>query len=256
MKISEEQKELIEMAKKGENGTHLAFVAMFPNSNYLSVVRRFTEKEKVKYRDWFKDIGVKPLCDYIKLFRAESPNRNSDGELEGVSSLVWFLSNEEWDNYMTVQLKHEKELEEKRKKEQAEEEARKKQKEQEELKREKEKQELLKKVSSWDIDSEDIQDEGGWTKCYTHTFVIDGQMLQFSERNVFDFGRVINPSYSVIERAEKGGITSKRNDGTLMWKIYIEKEGWCEVRPLNKQELICMEIIRKYGKYVNTGIRM
>ncbi len=256
MKLSEKQKELIEMAKRGENGTYLAFVAIFPNSNYLSVVRRFTEKEKTKYREWFRDIGVKPLGDYIDLIRAESPEREADGELGSVSSLVWFLSNEEWDNYMTVQLKREKELEEKRKTEREEEEVRRQQQRQEKLKREKEKQELLKKVSSWNIDSDDIQDEGGWTKCYTHTFIIDEQTLQFSERNVFDFGRVINPSYSVIEGAEEGGIVSKKNDGTLVWEIYSEKEGWCEVRPLNKQELICMEIIRKYGKYANSRIRL
>ncbi len=54
---------------------------------------------------------------------------------------------------------------------------------------------------------ETIKDEGGKTFLVRHTCVFDdGETLQFTERNVFDFGIVINPDYVVEPGHGKGGL--------------------------------------------------
>jgi hypothetical protein len=65
-----------------------------------------------------------------------------------------------------------------------------------------------------------IRDEGGKTVCIEHTITFaGGKTLQFSERNVFDFGRVINPMYAVAEGLEPGGLSSVR-DGVQVWESF------------------------------------
>lgn len=65
-----------------------------------------------------------------------------------------------------------------------------------------------------------ITDEGGKTKCIEHTVTLSsGRTLQFSERNVFDFGRVINPMYAVAEGLEPGGLCNIR-DGMQVWEDF------------------------------------
>jgi len=114
-----------------------------------------------------------------------------------------------------------------------------------------EREELVSKVDSWDIEDEYIEDEDGKTKMYTHIFVINGHSLRFSERNVFDFGRVINPMYSVEEGLEEGGLRSGDD-----WQTFDTKKGWHKVRELTEEEKICMDIVTRYGGFAKAGIRM
>ena len=66
---------------------------------------------------------------------------------------------------------------------------------------------------------ENIEDEGGKTKCIHHRLVFDeGEVLKFSERNIFDFGRVINPEYALAEGADDGGLVNfDKETGKRYW---------------------------------------
>lgn len=106
-----------------------------------------------------------------------------------------------------------------------------------------EKAELLSKVDSWNVAEEKITDEGGKTTMYIHTFVIGDREYTFTERNVFDFGRVINPRYGEKGFAIYYGDTHywSRSDGEY---------------PMTNDEIICVQIINKYGNFANSRIRM
>lgn len=108
---------------------------------------------------------------------------------------------------------------------------------------EREKAELLSKVDSWNVAEKKITDEGGKTTMYIHTFVIGDREYTFTERNVFDFGRVINPRYGPGGFAIYYGDTHywSRSDGEY---------------PMTDDEIICVQIISKYGKFANSRIRM
>lgn len=59
-----------------------------------------------------------------------------------------------------------------------------------------------------------VQDEDGQVNAYIHSVTLsNGRTLQFSERNIFDFGRVINPNYAIAEGREKGGLVQPLHDG-------------------------------------------
>jgi len=67
----------------------------------------------------------------------------------------------------------------------------------------------------------DIKDEGGKTKLIQHTLTLsDGSKLLFEERNVFDFGRVINPAYSIAEGKDPGGLPASDDKGTFYWNDF------------------------------------
>lgn len=85
---------------------------------------------------------------------------------------------------------------------------------------EKEKEEVLKDVK-WETFTSLEEDEGGLTKVYRHILTINKEKYIFTERNVFDFGRVIVPSVK-----------------------------------LKGDELRAYEIVKKYGNYANAEIRM
>ena len=119
---------------------------------------------------------------------------------------------------------------------------------------EKEKRELLSQVDNWKITEHNNSDEGGETKLYKYHFLIAGEKLTFIERNVFDFGVVINPDYE-ISPGISGGLALKK-EGIMQWHTFTRDKGWVPVRPLTNQEQICLEIIKKYGKFSGAGIRM
>lgn len=77
---------------------------------------------------------------------------------------------------------------------------------------EEEKAQMLKGVQ-WDIEEHSLCDEGGSTKCYVHTITLNNETYVFKERNIFDFGRVINPCYSISPGIESGGIMLRDDDG-------------------------------------------
>lgn len=83
---------------------------------------------------------------------------------------------------------------------------------------EEEKAKMLKGVQ-WDIEEHSLCDEGGSTKCYIHTIIINNETFVFQERNIFDFGRVINPCYSISPGIESGGIMLRDDDGYLFIKL-------------------------------------
>lgn len=113
---------------------------------------------------------------------------------------------------------------------------------------------MISKVDDWSIREYNIHDEGGKTKVYKHCFRIGGSTFSFTERNVFDFGIVINPDYEITP-GEFGGIAMQK-EGVLQWHTFTSDSGWTPVRPLTEHEKICWTIIAKYGKFAGSGIRM
>ena len=77
---------------------------------------------------------------------------------------------------------------------------------------EEERSKMLEGVQ-WDIKEHSLCDEGGKTKCYIHTITINDETYVFKERNIFDFGRAINPCYSIAPGIEPGGIMLRDDDG-------------------------------------------
>lgn len=115
---------------------------------------------------------------------------------------------------------------------------------------EEEKKKMLEGVT-WDIQKHTTIDEDGKVPYYTHTITINGQTFEFAERNIFDFGRVINPCYSVMPGMEPGGLMLKR-DGRYFWSGPTPEPA----REVSGAELKAYNIISKYGKFANSGIRM
>ena len=117
---------------------------------------------------------------------------------------------------------------------------------------EKEKEDFLKGVI-WNIKEYFETDEGGRTKSYRHIITINGKTYTFCERNIFDFGRVINPDYE-ISNGVKGGLASLENEKWI-WKDYAGRDGWIKVRDMTEDEEHAFLIVQKYG-YQSSEIRM
>lgn len=96
----------------------------------------------------------------------------------------------------------------------------KKKREEEKKAYEEEKEEALKDVK-WETFTSVGKDEGGVTNAYRHVLTINKKQYMFTERNIFDYGRVIMPSAKF-----KG------------------------------DELRAYELVKKYGNYANAEIRM
>lgn len=126
----------------------------------------------------------------------------------------------------------------------------------EEKKKEDEREAIRNSIVSICTSEKTITDEGGKTKEYTHTITFhDGEKLTFSERNVFDFGIVINPSYGVIPGVEPGGLCLNR-DSCLQWHEFVDNKGWIPVRPLTENEKTAMNYLQTFGKFSRHRIRM
>lgn len=72
-----------------------------------------------------------------------------------------------------------------------------------EERKKKEKEKLLDGVQ-WDIKEYSDKDEGGRTTSYKHIITVNSETFIFYERNLFDFGRVINPGYKITESTDGG----------------------------------------------------
>lgn len=126
----------------------------------------------------------------------------------------------------------------------------------EERKKEAEREAIRHSIASIDTSVKTITDEGGKTKEYIHTITFhDGEKLTFSERNVFDFGIVINPSYSVTPGAKPGGLCLDR-EGVLQWCEFKKNEGWISVRPLTENENTAMTYLHYFGGFSGCNVRM
>jgi len=70
--------------------------------------RRFTDEEKGKYSDWFREIGVYslPIAGLVKVERQAISDvvgaRHSDCQFNGCDNQGWIVSKEEWDNIITL----------------------------------------------------------------------------------------------------------------------------------------------------------
>jgi len=104
---------------------------------------------------------------------------------------------------------------------------------------------------------QDITDEGGKTKLYHHTVTChSGTKFNFSERNVFDFGRVINPEYAVLP-GERTGALFNIIDGKYYWMLFDSgKGGWNKAREIVGDELIAYTAVDELGLYADQGTRM
>lgn len=97
----------------------------------------------------------------------------------------------------------------------------------------------LLKGADWQIEEVPIVDEGGKTRKYIHTITIDDDKFVIIERNVFDFGRVLNTS--------DGGVLMKKAGE---WKV---DPAGVELSDNFKHAI---EIVFKYGTYSHMNIRM
>lgn len=246
----QKEKALIEKAKRGEDGLSLVINYDLESDTCVLPARRLTEEEKGKYSKWFAEsgfvgLGVRTTLKQIN--HDDLPKRKSDGTFAGGSNSAWIITPEEYDGYIQENEKREKAIREKEAEEQ-------RQWEEKKAQYEKEKAEMISQVDDWSVSEQSICDEGGKTKVYQHCFLIGGETLSFKERNVFDFGVAINPSYEIIP-GESGGIVIEK-DGVLQWYTLSNDNGWVPVRPLTDHEKTCWTIIAKYGKYSRARIRM
>lgn len=244
------ERALIEKAKRGEDGLFLVIDYDFGYDICVLPARRLTEEEKKQYSEWFVESGFVGMGAHIPLKQInhdDLPKRKPDGTFAGGSNSVWIITSEEYDGYIKENEKREKVIREK-------EAEQKQQCEEKKAHYEKEKAELISQVDDWVVSEHDIRDEGGKTKTYQHFFLIEEESLSFTERNVFDFGVVINPNYEITS-GESGGIAIEK-DGVLQWHIFSSDNGWIPVRSLTDHEKICWTIIAKYGKFAGASIRM
>ncbi len=127
----------------------------------------------------------------------------------------------------------------------------------EERKKETERESIRQSIATISTSEKSIIDEGGKTKEYTHTITFhDREQLIFTERNVFDFGVVINPSYSVEPGKNPGGVSWIHDDGHFYWHDFVSGDGWGPVRELTENELTAIRYLKTFGKFANSGVRM
>jgi len=114
----------------------------------------------------------------------------------------------------------------------------------------------LEPVANIETTEEITEDEDGKVPMYSHKVTLkSGTVIRLSERNVFDYGVVINPEYSVVEGMKDGGLINT-HDGVLWFDDYIENKGWERVRELTQDEIDAYTAIKVTGKYAKSGIRM
>ncbi len=113
---------------------------------------------------------------------------------------------------------------------------------------EEEKARLLDGVE-WTIKEKVISDEGGKTKEYEHHVIVNGRDYMFIERNIFDFGRVINPN-------GRGLVDHDSATDRYYTEKFIDNKGWIRDREMSDDEVRAYMIVLKYGRYARAGIRM
>lgn len=123
----------------------------------------------------------------------------------------------------------------------------------EEEKYNREKEKFLEGIN-WETQECKIEDEGGITIKYIHTLLLNGKTYVFSERNVFDFGRVINPEYE-ITKGSKGGLATCENNKWI-WRDFVPGKGYVKTRDMDRDEEHAYLAVQKYGKFAKSNIRM
>lgn len=121
---------------------------------------------------------------------------------------------------------------------------------------ERERAEIMQHIKNIETEKKDIYDEGGKTVLFTHRVTMkSGAVFTFADRNIFDFGRVINPCYPILPDSEPGGIVSKLDDGTLSWSISSPDGGFMDARPLSEDEIYAYFAIVKYCGFADPSQR-
>ncbi len=77
-----------------------------------------------------------------------------------------------------------------------------------------------------------------------------GESAQFTCRNIFDFGFVINPDYPLADGLEPGGILMGDN-----WQTWKDEGGWYSVRKATEFEKKATAYLRKFSP-LSTSVRM
>lgn len=205
--------------------------------------RRFTEDEKTRYSEWFRDIGFTRVGEQIDLpyiTWRDLPQRKCDGQFLGCSNSAWILTDAEAEHYKELNAQREEKDEAEKDQKRREQEAK--------VAAKKEKEVAVRaQFDKWTVKKVEKY-------AAHHTFVINGETLSFSERDIFDFGVVVNPRYSIAEGVS-GGLPNSI-DGTLVWQDFRSGEGWENVRPLTENECACVRAIWEFGEFANTPIRM
>jgi hypothetical protein len=99
--------------------------------------------------------------------------------------------------------------------------------------------------------------EGGAEPSYLYTLRgASGREWRFRDRNIFDFGRVVNPAYPILPgRAEGGLCNTDPETGTRYWMDFQGQGGWCKVRDLDPEESVALDWVYAHGASYR-GIRM
>lgn len=208
----------------------------------LCEARRFTEEEKARYSEWYRDYGLVRISDGVKLGKIgleDRPKREPDGAFIGCENWAWILTEEEAEQYCTLNAQ--------RIRAEQEEEAR---KEAERIAKKKAKALEYEKIRA-QFDSWDVTPCGKYEVC--HTMTIGGKTFRFMERDIFDVGIAVNPCYPV--NGQKGGL-GVSVDGAGYWQtMEPDADGNCMHR-MTEQEEQCVRAIWRLGAFAGRRIRM
>lgn len=111
----------------------------------------------------------------------------------------------------------------------------------------------------------------GNRRAWRHTVRVAGRDIRLVERNVPDFGRVVNPDYAVAPGREPGGLAMPLDAGQtgplahydagraasskLGWADYSDG-AWRIVRPLDAEEEVAFAVVSRWGATAGEGIIM
>lgn len=71
----------------------------------MQEARRFTDAEKSRFAEWYREIGMVGIGDCIGLDHlkwSDMPKRPADGEFCGCSNRAWIITRAEWDAYIAL----------------------------------------------------------------------------------------------------------------------------------------------------------
>ena len=126
---------------------------------------------------------------------------------------------------------------------------------QKEQEQQRKRQQALEYFASVETTEKTIYDEGGKTKQYTHILTTkEGKVFSFTDRNVFDFGRVINPAYEVVP-GKKGGIILSYQETLAFFDKFPDKDT-VPLRLLDKDEIAAYKLVVKFLGFAGSRFRM
>lgn len=91
----------------------------------LQQARRFTEEEKKKYAEWYRELGFIPTGDRIKLEHVKFASlsevlkgEGADGSFPGSDNYVWIITREQWNRFIELNAVEKEEAEKREREEQ------------------------------------------------------------------------------------------------------------------------------------------